>query len=524
MAERKKDNTNNKKMTKNSGRTNRKKSQKNKERFSGILVHPTSFPSAYGVGDLGDSAYEFVDYLVSAGQKMWQVLPLGPTGYGDSPYQAFSAFAGQPILISPDKMREEGLLCDEDLEGYPRLPEHCVDYGAVIWEKNKLFKIAYENFKKMGDFERIKELYGRFCEENADWLDDYTLFMALKDANGGKMWLQWGPGMVKPTAAGKKKLMEKYKEQMGYYKMLQFLFFDQWYSLKKYANDKGIKIIGDIPIFVSMDSADVWANKKLFMLASDGYPTHVAGVPPDYFSETGQLWGNPLYNWKNHQKEEYKWWIDRIKSQLKQVDYVRIDHFRGFESCWAVEYGAENAIKGKWLKGPGEKLFLAIEKALGDQLPIWAEDLGIITEEVEELRDQFDFPGMKILQFAFDDVEDNAMMPEHHIENCICYTGTHDNDTTAGWFRHASEESREKVNEYMHTGAATAPWAFIKMAMESKAKYVIIPLQDVMSLDSDARMNTPGRAAGNWGWRFKKQELDSFWAEYLKKITKANAR
>lgn len=501
-----------------------KKIKGKKKRFSGILVHPTSFPSPYGVGDLGDFAYEFVDYLVSAGQTLWQVLPLGPTGYGDSPYQAFSAFAGQPVLISPDKMKEMGLLDDEDLASYPKLPEKFVDYGAVIWEKNKLFRIAYSNFTKKGDLERIREQFHRFCEENARWLDDYALFMALKDANGGKMWLEWERCMAKPTVAGKRKLIEKYQEEMGYYKMLQFLFFHQWHELKKYANKKGIQIVGDIPIFVSMDSADVWANKKLFMLNADGYPTHVAGVPPDYFSETGQLWGNPLYNWRNHQKEGFQWWIERLKSQLNLVDYVRIDHFRGFESCWAVTYGAENAIEGKWLKGPGEKLFLAIEKALGKNLPVWAEDLGIITKEVESLRDKFRFPGMKILQFAFDDIEDNAMMPEHHKENCICYTGTHDNDTTAGWFRHASKESRKKVNQYISTGAAMVSWAFIRMAMESKAKYVVIPLQDVMSLDSGARMNTPGCAAGNWSWRFERKDLDAFWGEYLKKLTRDNAR
>lgn len=494
------------------------------ERYSGILAHPTSFPSDYGIGDLGEKAYEFVDYLVSAGQKLWQVLPLGPTGFGDSPYQGFSAFAGQPLLISPDKMKQEGLLTEEELEAYPKLPVKYVDYGAVIQAKNKLFASAFERFKGLSAENSLRKRYQAFCVENAFWLEGYTLFMALKDANEGRLWLEWDEEMRIPTPAGMKQLAKKHEERMNYYKMLQFLFFDQWHQLKKYANEKGIHIIGDIPIFVSLDSSDVWANKDLFQLEEDGYPTVVAGVPPDYFSETGQLWGNPLYDWDVHEEQGYRWWIDRIKSQLKLVDYVRIDHFRGFAGYWAVKYGEPTAVNGEWLEGPKEKLFLAIQKELGKDLPIWAEDLGVITEEVEKLRDDFEFPGMKILQFAFEDVNDNDMMPHHHVPNSICYTGTHDNDTTLGWYQNAPKASQKKVRSYMNTGAATVSWAFIRTALGSVANYAIIPLQDVMSLGGEARMNLPGRAAGNWGWRFQTKDLDAHWAAYLKKLTKIYQR
>lgn len=499
----------------------------NSERYSGILAHPTSFPSYYGIGDLGQTAYNFVDYVKSAGQTLWQVLPLGPTGFGDSPYQGFSAFAGQPLLISPDKMMEAGLLVQAELDAYPILSTQYVDYGAVIWEKNKLFAAAYERFRKLlkkGEKEPMVKRYNEFCLEHAEWLEDYALFMALKDANGGKLWLEWDKSMRTPTDAERKALAKEHAERAGYYKMLQFLFFEQWYELKKYANENGIRIVGDIPIFVSLDSADVWANPELFQLEEDGYPTVVAGVPPDYFSETGQLWGNPLYDWDVHEKQGYAWWISRIKGQLKMVDIIRIDHFRGFDTYWAVPYGEKTAINGKWLDGPKEKLFLAIQKELGKELPIWAEDLGDINEDVVKLRDRFEFPGMKILQFAFEDLNDNDMMPHHHVPNCICYTGTHDNDTTVGWYRSAPKASQKKVRAYMNTGATNISWAFIRTALGSVAKYVVIPLCDIMSLGSEARMNTPGKAAGNWSWRFEEKALDPYWAAYLNKLTKLYRR
>ncbi len=487
-------------------------------RHSGILVHPTSFPSPYGIGDLGKKAYQFIDYLVDAGQTLWQILPLCPTGFGDSPYQGFSAFAGQPLLISPDKLFEQGLVSQSDLDNYPVLNSKKVEYGAVISAKNKLLDKANKNFAKLDKTSDLVKEYNHFCEKQAFWLDDYALFMSIKDKNSGKLWLEWKDSERKPTNSEKEELAQSLKERIAYYKVIQFLFFDQWYALKKYANDRLIKIIGDIPIFVSLDSADVWANKDLFQLDSDGYPTKVAGVPPDYFSETGQLWGNPLYDWDAHEKEKYAWWIKRVKSQLALVDIIRIDHFRGFDSYWAVPFGEETAINGTWQDGPKDKLFTAVKDSLGE-IPIWAEDLGVITEDIKSLRDKFNFPGMKVLQFAFENPEDNDMMPYYHIPNCIVYTGTHDNDTSLGWYKNTSKESQKKVRSYMNTGAATVSWAFIHTALSSTANNVIIPLQDIMSLDSDARMNTPGKADGNWSWRFEDKDLDLYWAKYLKKLT-----
>lgn len=493
------------------------------ERHSGILVHPTCFPSPYGIGDLGAGAYEFIDYLENSGQTLWQTLPLGPTGFGDSPYQGFSAFAGQPLLISPDKLLEYELITQDELDAYPSLPANRIDYGAVIAAKNKLFESAFKNYAQLSDSHPLKQQCLEFCRENEDWLSDYSLFMSLKDKNGGKLWLEWPETERCPDDAQKDSLKKELAERYSYYQFIQFLFFDQWHALKKYANEHKISIIGDIPIFVSLDSCDVWANKDLFQLDSKGYPLVVAGVPPDYFSTTGQLWGNPLYDWDAHEKTGYQWWIARVKSQLSLVDIIRIDHFRGFDSFWAVPYGEDTAINGKWLDGPKDKLFTAIKNALGE-LPIWAEDLGVITEEIEALRDKFNFPGMKVLQFAFDDPNDNDMMPYYHIPNCICYTGTHDNDTTVGWYKNASKESQKKVRRFMNTGAATVAWAFIRTALQSSANYVIIPLQDIMQLDSRARMNTPGKAAGNWSWRYEQKDLDPYWANYLKKLTKTYNR
>lgn len=490
----------------------------NYDRHSGILVHPTCFPSPYGIGDLGKGAYDFIDYLVDAGQTLWQILPLGPTGFGDSPYQGFSAFAGQPLLISPDKLFDLGLVSQKDLDNYPVLNPKRVEFGSVIQAKITLLKAAFNNFNRLDKSCELYTQYEQFCKKQAFWLDDYSLFMALKDKNEGKLWLEWSDAERNPTDTDKSSFSKSLSDGVSYYKTVQFLFFMQWYELKKYANEHLIKIIGDIPIFVSLDSSDVWANKKMFQLDSKGYPIVVAGVPPDYFSETGQLWGNPLYDWDAHEKDNYSWWISRVKSQLDLVDIIRIDHFRGFDSYWAVPYGEETAINGEWKDGPKEKLFNAIEKALG-KLPIWAEDLGVITDEIKELRDKFNFPGMKVLQFAFDDPNDNDMMPYYHIPNCICYTGTHDNDTSLGWYKHAGKESQKKVRSYMNTGAATVSWAFIHTALASSANNVIIPLQDIMSLDSNARMNTPGKASGNWSWRYEAKDLDIYWANYLKKLT-----
>lgn len=493
-------------------------------RISGVLLHPTSLPSPYGIGDLGRDAYDFIDFLAKSGQHIWQILPLSPTGFGDSPYQSFSAFAGQPLLISPDYLINLGLLSEADITGCPVDDAEHIDYGRIIPWKTDLFHKAYDAFLAQKETALLPE-YTAFCKSNKDWLDDYALFMALKDVHHGRDWLSWENIYKNPKASLKKELKKQLKTEIGYYAFLQFLFFREWIAVKKYANKKEIKIIGDLPIFVSMDSADVWANQHLFQLDSKGYPTKVAGVPPDYFSETGQLWGNPLYNWNAHKKEKYAWWIRRIKNQLSLTDYLRIDHFRGFEAYWAVPAEEETAINGSWIKGPNEDLFLAMQKALGNDLPIIAEDLGVITPEVESLRDRFGFPGMKVLQFAFESEEESTFLPHQFTNtNCICYTGTHDNDTTRGWYETASEISRDKVRRYMNCDGNQIEWDFIRTCLGSVAKYAIFPLQDVLGIGKDGRMNCPGVAANNWTWRYKKGVLSDELAEKLKKTTNLYGR
>lgn len=496
------------------------------ERFSGILVHPTSFPSPYGIGDFGKGAYDFIDFLKKAGQKLWQILPLGPTGFGDSPYQAFSAFAGQPLLISPDKLCEMGLLLPKDLAELPlsTFNRDSVDYGYIIPYKTRILRKAYDRFKKLEDADMIAE-YDTFCTKNAEWLDDYALFMAGKDFHNGRSWLEWDDDLRDPDDAIKAKWNRLLSDQVAYYKFIQWLFFRQWNEVKVYANNAGIRIIGDIPIFVSLDSADVWTNRKLFQLDTKGYPTVVAGVPPDAFSATGQLWGNPLYDWAYHKETGYEWWIKRIQNQLSQVDFIRIDHFRGFEAYFAIPANAKTAIDGAWVKGPDADLFNAICEKLGNNLPIWAEDLGIITDEVEALRDGFNLPGMKVLQFAFTDPEDNDLLPHHFsTSNCICYTGTHDNETTVGWYYNAEPELQDRVRRFMNTNGNAIHWDFIRTAMGSIAKYCIFPIQDILGFGNDCRMNTPSVAAGNWAFRYRPEYLSDGLAHYLKSLTELYGR
>lgn len=385
---------------------------KDKRRLSGILLHPTSLPSPYGIGDLGEAAYKFVDFLATAGQHLWQILPLTHTGYGDSPYQSFSAFAGQPLLISPSGLKRLGLVGDKDLEGCPASDDERVDYGTLIPWKQHILEAAYREFCRDDyDNQKLKEGFSRFVQEQGCWLNDYALFMACKERNEGRSWLEWEDQYRNPTEDIKDRLRGRLAQTIGFYQFTQFLFFDEWMRLKEYANQKDIRIIGDIPIFVSMDSADVWASQHLFQLDSNGYPLKVAGVPPDYFSATGQLWGNPLYAWDAHKEEGFAWWISRIRHQLDVLDILRIDHFRGFEAYWSVEYGEKTAINGQWVQAPGYELFNAIQNALGDDLPIIAEDLGIITDEVNALREHFHFPGMKVLQFAFDSTLESSYLP-----------------------------------------------------------------------------------------------------------------
>ncbi len=497
---------------------------KTNHRYSGVLAHPTSFPSPYGIGDMGQGAYDFLDFLSMAGQHLWQILPLGPTTIGDSPYQGFSVFAGQPLLISPDLLRKKKLLTDEDLASIPDFDEDHVQYGDVLTYKTGLLRKAYAHFRHTADKNLLEE-YDAFCANNQYWLPDYCLFMAGKEYHKGLPWYEWEDTLRDPDAGERARWQEKLKGEISYQEFVQFLFFGQWYDLKDYANQKGIAIIGDIPIFPCLDSADVWANRSLFRLDTDGYPLEVAGVPPDYFSATGQLWGNPLYDWKAHERDGYRWWIERIRNQLDQVDYVRIDHFRGFEAYWAVPRGEETAVNGQWRKGPGEALFLAVREALGGELPIFAEDLGVITPEVERLRDHFGFPGMRVLQFAFEGDSESTFLPhQFDTRNCICYTGTHDNDTSLGWYEHASEKNRDRIRCYMNTDASSVSWDFIRTCLGTIARYAIFPVQDLLKLGSEARMNVPGSPTGNWSFRFHAGLLDEGMAKGLKQMTELYGR
>lgn len=489
---------------------------KKNRRYSGILCHPTSLPSPYGIGDMGKGAYEFVDFLEKAGQTLWQVLPLGPTGFGDSPYQSYSVFAGQTLIISPEKLAEQKLLAESDLKNLPEFDERQVHYGDVLAWKTEIFEKAFAAFEKTEDEELLEE-YEAFLREHKFWLDDYAFYMSVRVANDYKCWTQWEPSLKKPLQSTRSRWELKLKKEIAFQKFLQYEFYKQWGELKAYANEKGISIVGDMPIFVSIDSSDVWAHKELFALDAKGYPLEVAGVPPDYFSATGQLWGNPLYDWDAHKKDGYKWWIARIKTQLTQVDYLRIDHFRGFESYWAVPADEETAVNGKWRMGPGAELFTAIRKELGEELPIFAEDLGLITPEVEALRDEFNFPGMKVLQFGFEAWPNDGFYPHNFTtDNCICYTGTHDNDTTKGWYDHAPEEARDRVRRYMNCDGGRVSWDFIRVAMSSIARYAIFPVQDVLGLGSEARMNVPGVLGANWAWRFTKDDLKEWQATELR--------
>jgi len=488
------------------------------ERASGVLLHPTSLPSPYGLGDLGAGAYEFVDFLKAAKQKLWQVLPLGPTGYGDSPYQSFSSFAGNHYLISPDKLKEQGLLTDDDLLEKPQFDDRKVDFGLVITYKMGLLKKAFTVFKAKATPAQKTKLT-KFNKANKEWLDDYALFAALKDHYNGAVWNSWAKKLVNRDPATLKEMEEKLADEINFYKFLQCEFFRQWGEVKTYANKAGIKIIGDIPIFVAGDSADVWANPSLYLLDADGNPTSVAGVPPDYFSETGQLWGNPLYNWDEHKKTGYAWWCERISAVLSMVDIVRIDHFRGFESYWSVPFGEKTAVNGKWVKGPGKTFFAALKKQLGS-LPIIAEDLGEITKKVEELRLSQDLPGMRVLQFAFDDNETNVHLP-HNFESSltVVYTGTHDNNTSRGWYDEANDNERDYLRRFLNVSGEDVSWDLIRLAISTNAVYSIVPIQDIMNLGADDRMNTPGLASGWWGFRYTNEMLSGNLAERLAYLT-----
>ena len=473
-------------------------------RASGILLHPTSFPSRFGIGELGQQAYGFIDFLVESGQQLWQILPLGPTGYGNSPYLCYSALAGNPLLIGLERLCDEGLLDRATLDVLPTLPADCVDYEAVIPQKMSLLHQAYQRFKD-GVNPDLFEPFDRFCAEEGHWLDDYAFFIAVKRTSNDAPWYEWDPALAKREPAAMAEGRDRLGDEIGFSKYVQFEFFRQWTDLKRYANDRGVQILGDIPIYVAGDSADVWANPDLFCLNPEtGKASLMAGVPPDYFSETGQLWGNPVYNWEALAATGYEWWIGRFRHMLKLVDWMRIDHFRGFEGYWAVPEGDTTAMNGQWLPGPGAELFEAVDRALG-KLPIVAEDLGIITPEVEALRDRFEFPGMKILHFAFDSGSGNPYLPHNFgTPNCLAYTGTHDNDTTVGWFSQRSPDDQARVRAYLgYVGSDGIHWDLMRTALASVAAWTIFPLQDLFGLGTEARFNTPGLATGNWGWRYR---------------------
>jgi len=486
-------------------------------RSCGILLHPTSFPSRYGIGDLGREAYQFVDFLVESGQQLWQILPLGPTGYGNSPYMSFSALAGNPLLLSPDILLEKGLLTPEDIQDIPQFPLDRVDFEKVITWKMPILRQAARNFNQNTNTFKYRQFEG-FCNGNSFWLDDYALFMAILDTQGGKPWTEWPDELRNRDWNALKQITFQLAEEIFIQKFLQFEFLQQWTDLRRYTNELNISIIGDIPIYVAHNSADVWANPQLFRLNSQtGQPEEMAGVPPDYFSATGQLWGNPIYNWEQLQETNFEWWVRRVKGTLALVDIIRIDHFRGLESYWSVPGGETTAVNGCWIKAPGLALFNKIREKLG-VLPIMAEDLGEIDQDVIDLRDHFQFPGMNILHFAFGSDSQNPYLPFNINHNSVVYTGTHDNNTTVGWYYdNTSEYGQKHLREYIgaHSSHGVA-WDLIRLALSSVSNQAIIPLQDIFSLGSDARMNTPGLAEGNWGWRYRAEALNSEYSTRLR--------
>lgn len=502
-------------------------------RNSGVLLHPTSLPGPYGIGDLGPEAYAFADFLVETGQSLWQVLPLGPTGYGDSPYACYSAFAGNTLLISPERLVEEGLLEAIDLSAVPAFHSARVDFHTVHQFKDTTLQKAFGRFQQ-GTAEALRPEFEEFVKHAHAWLDDYALFRALKDSHGGVSWNEWAPELVRREPEAITTARQQLHKETEAHKFYQFLFFRQWFALKSYCNERGIKFIGDIPIFVAQDSADVWTNPHEFKLDESGVPVVVAGVPPDYFSATGQLWGNPLYNWDRMKNEDFRWWIDRVRATLQTVDIVRIDHFRGFAACWEIPGGDKTAERGQWVEAPGRELFKAIREALGN-LPIIAEDLGVITPDVVALRDEFGFPGMRILQFAFSSDPGNHDLPHNYHPNAAVYTGTHDNDTTVGWFnsvagpgstRDADQIEREKnfCLRYLNTTGEEIHWDFIRAVLASVANTAVVPLQDLLGLGTEARMNLPNSIEGNWSWRYQSGALTAEIRERLKSLSELYGR
>jgi 4-alpha-glucanotransferase len=491
-------------------------------RKSGVLLHPSSLPGRWSVGDLGDEAQHFLAWLEEAGQTLWQVLPLGPTGQGNSPYGALSSFAGSPLLISPARLYREGLLAQSDL---PNVAQHArahVDFDAAIREKNGLLHQAWTNFRRLGG--DVRDAFDAFCSdpERHFWLDDWTLFRALKDRFHGRAWAGWDRALAIRDPAALAAARRELRDELEFHAFVQWVFHRQWSSVRRDAARRGITIVGDLPIYVAWDSADCWANRELFHLDDAGRPTVVAGVPPDYFSETGQLWGNPLYRWDRMKEDGYAWWLHRLRANLALADVIRLDHFRGFAAYWEVAATEETAVNGRWAPGPAAHFFDVVRQELGD-LPLVAEDLGVITDEVTELLEATALPGMKILQFGFGAI-DSSHAPHHHTPNSVVYTGTHDNDTSRGWFAAAHHDERNRALAYLGGTEDSIHWTMMRAAETSVARWAIIPAQDVFALGAEARMNVPGVAEGNWTWRARPGAFDEPSAKMLEWITVLGGR
>ncbi len=497
-----------------------------KARRSGILLHLTSLPSPYGIGDLGPGAYRFVDFLAEAGQSLWQILPLNPTspGSGNSPYSSFSAFAGNPLLLSPDRLVEEGYLVPDDFENSPLFNDGKVEYETASTHKHKLLRKAFARFAQGN-----REVCGftGFCRENAYWLDDYALFVALKEHFEGIEWHAWPPEIRQRTGESLREWRERLADRILAEEFFQYLFFEQWSALKSYGNQRNVQIIGDLPIYVSDDSVEVWANPMLFQLDDEQRPMFVAGVPPDYFSITGQLWGNPVYRWDVLKESGYRWWVQRFEHNLRLFDTVRVDHFRGFVGYWAIPGAETTAINGKWEPAPAHDFFATLLKRFSS-LPIIAEDLGVITPDVTELMTCFGFPGMRVLQFAFsEDLPTNPYAPHNHTRNALVYTGTHDNNTTRGWFeKELDQGAKARLWHYLgrNVTGAEVSWELIRLAMMSVCATAIIPMQDILGLGEEARLNVPGVAHGNWVWRLLPEQLTSEVAERLREMSSLYGR
>ena len=490
------------------------------KRASGILLHPSSLPGKYGIGSLGGEAFRFVDWLSASGQKVWQMLPLGPTDWSHSPYQSYSAFAGNPDLIDLDILVSQGYLDAEQLNDPPAFPAGKIEFKKVLPYRERLLKLAYERFILLDG--SASAGYRQFWDQHWWWLESWSLFDACRTHLPGKDWTHWEEPLQERSEETLSGTYHLYRETVHFSRFLQYLFFDQWFTLKNYANGKGISIFGDIPLYVAFNSSDVWSNQSLFLLDKKRQPTLVGGVPPDYFSETGQLWGNPLFDWDRMKQKGYDWWMARLHFNLRLFDFARIDHFRGLESFWAIPAGEKTAINGSWMKGHGDEMLSLLQQQVGS-LPIVAEDLGLITSEVDELRKKYALPGMKVLQFAFSDEADNTHLPHNYAQDFVAYTGTHDNNTTTGWLQSLKVEERRKVDHYLGVENADV-WQLIRKAEESVARLAILPIQDILGLASTARTNTPGTVKGNWIWRMRPDQLKPAQGKRLLEMTRLFGR